>query len=91
MGVRMIVLLILMVGIIIGLKWFPLKWKRWNERVQIITTAVLIFTMGVSLGSKPNFIRELRTLGWNSLVLAIIPITFSILLVFVLTKRFMKK
>ena len=87
----MTVLIMLMIGIVIGFKFFPVKWRKWNERIQVISTAVLIFIMGVSLGSKPNFIKEVITLGGDSLVLAIIPIAFSILLVYVLTKRFMEK
>ena len=87
----MTVLIMLMIGTLIGFKFFPVKWKKWNERIQIMSTAVLIFTMGVTLGSKPNFIKEFITLGGDSLILAIIPIVFSILLVYVLTKRFMEK
>ena len=85
------VLLMLMIGILIGLKLFKEKWKKWNERIQVMSTALLIFTMGVSLGSKPNFIKEFIIFGGDSLVLAIIPIAFSILLVYVLTKSFMEK
>lgn len=85
------VLFILMIGILIGFKCFPQKWKKWNGRIQVGSTAVLIFIMGVSLGSRPDFFKELTTLGWDSMILAIIPIAFSIVLVYILTKRFMNK
>lgn len=87
----MIVLIILLIGILIGVRCFPLKWKRVNERIQVISIAFLIYLMGVTLGSRPNFLKELITLGYESLVLAIMPIIFSILVVYQITKGFARK
>ncbi|MDF2586245.1 MAG: Protein of unknown function prokaryotic rane [Anaerocolumna sp.] len=86
----MLVLLILVVGIVVGIKLFPAKLKKLNERVQVISISLLIFAMGVSLGSKPDFFKELYSLGFESLILTIVPMVLSIILVFYLTERFMK-
>lgn len=86
----MIVLIILLIGMLIGIKWFPIKWKKINERLQVISIAFLIYLMGVTLGSRPNFLKELITLGYESLVLAVLPILFSIVIVYQITKGFKK-
>ncbi len=86
----MIVIIILLIGVLIGAKFFPISLKKWNEKLQIILIAVLIFAMGVSLGNRDNFIEELLTLGFKSLILAIIPMILSAYLVYLLTKKFFK-
>jgi uncharacterized membrane protein YbjE (DUF340 family) len=85
------ILIILTVGIFIGAKFFPLKLKKWNEKLQIILIAILIFAMGISLGSREDFINELFTLGLDSLILALIPMSISALLVYILTKKTFEK
>ena len=86
----MIVIFILLIGVIIGAKFFPIKLKKWNEKVQLILVALLIFVMGVSLGNRENFINEVITLGLNSFVLAIIPMILSAYFVYILTKKLFK-
>lgn len=87
----MLILLIMLAGVIIGMKWFPERWSQWNIRLQMGCTAVLIFAMGVRLGSRENFLKELSHLGFASLLYAVIPIICSVILVYVLTKRFLKQ
>ncbi len=89
-GMNMEVLTYMVIGIVIGFKWFPLKLKKWNERIQIISISVLIFLMGVTLGSRPNFLRDFVQLGVESLLLAFLPIIFSVLFVYYITKYFFK-
>ncbi|GAA4652880.1 hypothetical protein GCM10023142_00180 [Anaerocolumna aminovalerica] len=84
------VLIYMLIGIVIGFKWFPLKLKKWNERIQVISISILIFLMGVTLGSRPNFLTDFLHLGLESLLLAIIPIIFSVLFVYFITKYFFK-
>lgn len=84
------ILIFMLFGVILGFKWFPIKLKNWNERIQMISVSILIFLMGVTLGSRPNFIRELTKLGIDSLLLAIFPIIFSILVVYFITRHFFK-
>lgn len=85
------ILILLVIGVFIGAKFFPIKLKKRNEKFQIILIAILIFAMGISLGSRENFIQELVSLGLDSLILAVIPMSISALLVYILTKRFFDK
>lgn len=83
----MLFLVAMSVGVLIGLRLFPAKYKRFNELLQMACTAVLIFCMGLSLGNREGFPQELASLGFQSLVLAVIPIVLSILAVYLLTKK----
>ena len=87
----MLILIIMAVGILIGLKWFPTKYAKVNSKVQLICTAFLIFCMGVSLGRRENFLQDLFSLGWQSLVFAAIPIALSVIVVYVLGRIFLEK
>ena len=37
---------------------FPVKWKHINELLQTVCTLLLIFSMGVLLGSRENFLAS---------------------------------
>ncbi len=87
----MLILILMAVGALIGLKWFPARYARLNSRLQLICTGFLIFCMGVSLGRKENFFNDLFSLGWQSLVFAVIPIVLSILVVYALSRVFLEK
>lgn len=87
----MLILIIMAAGILIGARWFPTKLTTFNSRLQLVCTAVLIFAMGVSLGNRPNFFDDLKTLGWDSFLLAVFPIFFSTLFVFILSRLFLDK
>ena len=80
-------LIAMAVGVLIGLRLFPAKYKRLNELLQMVCTAVLIFCMGLSLGSREGFLQELTSLGCQSAVLAIVPILLSVLAVYLLTRK----
>ena len=75
-------------GVLACLRFFPERLHSLNVRVQVLCTAVLIFSMGVSLGSRPDFFPSLRTIGIQSLTLAVLPILLSVAAVYPLTKRF---
>lgn len=83
------IILIMLLGMLVG-HWFPERHKKKNEYFQIICTTLLIFSMGVTLGSRENFIQDLGNLGIQSLLFCLIPSVFSILLVFVLSRRFLE-
>lgn len=84
------ILIIMVFGVLIG-RWFPERHKRKNELFQLICTVLLIFSMGVMLGSRENFVQDLSNLGLQSLLFCLIPAVFSVLLVFVLSRRFLEK
>lgn len=86
----MIVIIIMIIGILVGLKFFPKSLHKVNQYVQIICVAILIFSMGVKLGSRDNFLKELSSIGIGSLIFAIVPIIFSVILVYFLTEKYLK-
>lgn len=74
---------------VIGWELFPEKWNKLNIGVQQVATLVLIFSMGVSLGSRPSFIREISSMGIRSLVLTVCAIVGSVLVVYPLTRKYL--
>lgn len=91
-GLRsLLILMIMAVGVILGLKWFPRKWAGSNAKLQVVFTSLLIFCMGVSLGSRPHFFYELKTMGIQALVYSFLPIVISVFVVYGLTELFMKE
>lgn len=87
----MLILILMAVGVLIGLKWFPERYAKVNSRLQLVCTGFLIFCMGVSLGRKENFLQDLLALGWQSFVFAVIPIVLSVLAVYALSRIFLEK
>ena len=75
-------------GVLAGFLAFPQRLQPLNVRIQVLCTAVLIFSMGVSLGSRPDFFPSLKTIGIQSLTLAVLPILLSVAVVYPLTQRF---
>ena len=87
----MTTILIMFAGVLVGATVFPQNLKKWNSRLQLGMTALLIFTMGVSLGSRPGFLEELGAIGLKSLIFALLPIRFAVALVYPLSKRFLER
>lgn len=85
------ILLVMCAGGLIGNRIFPTKFKKFNEYAQVVCTCLLIFSMGVMLGQRENFIEELKSLGFQSFLLFFLPSLFSMILVFLLSKKFMEK
>lgn len=83
--------LIMLVGVAITYKLGIGKFAKLNGKLQILCTCSLIFIMGVKLGGRENLWEELSTLGIQSLWYAVIPIVFSILVVYVLSKETLEK
>lgn len=85
------ILLVMCVGILIGNRFFSHKYKKVNENLQLICTILLIFSMGVTLGRRENFLQELNMLGWHSFIFFLVPSLFSLIIVFGLTYHFIEK
>ena len=84
------ILIVMFAGVLLGNRFFPPKYKELNEKLQVVCTALLIFTMGVSLGSRPGFLDEMGTMGLDSLIFALVPILLSVAVVYPLS-RFMDR
>lgn len=83
------VIIIMCAGILVSKIFFPVKWKRINELLQLICTLLLIFSMGVILGSREDFLNTITTLGFQSILFFLIPAVFSVIAVYPLTKIFL--
>ena len=82
------VIIIMCAGILVSKIFFPIKWKRINE-LLLICTLLLIFSMGVMLGSREDFLDTITTLGSQSILFFLIPSVFSVIAVYPLTKIFL--
>lgn len=90
-GIIMDILLVMCIGVLVGKFLIPGKAKTANEYLSLLCTFLLIFSMGVTLGSDDNFFEELSALGVTSFLFFLIPTALSILLVYLLTRHFMQK
>ena len=85
------VLIVMCLGIIAGRFIITNSAKKWSELMSLICTFILILSMGIKLGKNENFLSDLSTLGLSSLLFFLIPTVLSIVIVFILTKKFMIK
>ncbi len=81
------VIAIMLVGVLLGNKLLPHKCKSLIEKIQFFCVVVLIFIMGVSIGSTEGVFYDLLNIGLTSTVYAIVPIIFSVFFVYALTKK----
>lgn len=85
------IILVMCIGILVGRFLVPQGMKKFNERVSMCCTWLLIFAMGVMLGEREGFLEELSMLGVRSFFFFLIPTVCSIILVYILSKRFIEK
>ena len=85
------VIFIMCFGVLVGKFFFPVRWKRLNEILQTVCTVLLIFSMGVMLGSRDDFVSEITSLGTQSIIFFLIPSVFSVIAVYPLTRIFLEK
>ena len=84
----MITICVMCAGILVGKFFFPERFKKGNELLQTVCTALLIFAMGVTLGQQEDLFDNLLSLGLDSLLFFAIPTAASILIVILLTRGF---
>ena len=93
----MIEILIMIVGTIVGFYLLKIKDKlrikiiNYNNKLQLITVTIITFIMGINLGSMENFLQKILALGGYSIIFAILPTIFSIILVYVISRLFIIK
>lgn len=76
-------------GALAGRFAVPVRAKRLVELGQTACTALLILSMGASLGAMPGFVRNVGRLGLQSLVFCVAAMVFSVGFVYVLTELLM--
>ena len=85
------VIIVMCLGVLVGKFLSPVRWKRINEILQTVCTVLLIFSMGVMLGSMDDFVSEITSLGTQSIIFFLIPSVFSVIAVYPLTRLFLEK
>lgn len=85
------VIIVMCLGILAGRFWVPKGARKGNDRISMVCTALLIFSMGVMLGRKEHFLEELSSLGLSSLLFFLVPTALSILVVFFLSRKYLRK
>ncbi|MDK2799493.1 MAG: hypothetical protein PWP27_866 [Clostridiales bacterium] len=85
------ILISLAIGVVIGLlKFIPEKHMKYNAKFQQIGVILLLFSMGVSIGANKEIIYNLKDMGIQSAVFAVMTSLFSIFIVFVVSKKFLE-
>ena len=79
-------ILVMAAGVAVGRFW-PAKYRKQNEWVQLACTLLLIFSMGLGLGQQPDFFSDLAALGLSSLLFFLLPTAGSVAAVWLLTRR----
>lgn len=83
---------VLGIGFVIG--FFGLvkgKGLAINNKMQTVWLVLLIFCMGVSIGNSEDVMANLPQLGLKSLLFAVGPILGSVLMVYVVSRIFLKE
>lgn len=80
------IIVAMLAGCAIGATVFPARLSRLNALLQTVATTLLIFSMGVMLGSREDFLSELGSVGAASLAFCLLPTALSTVLVYALTR-----
>ena len=67
---------------------FGKKLSSVNNKLQLICVALIIFIMGINIGTMDDLAGKLASMGLKSIVFAIVPTLFSALLVYALSRKF---
>lgn len=85
------IILVMCIGILVGRFLVPQGMKKLNEQISMCCTWLLIFAMGVMLGEREGFFEDLSMLGVRSFLFFLIPTVLSIIIVYILSKRYIEK
>lgn len=86
----MATLMIMIFGVAAG-HFFAAIPKKVNDRMQLICTLLLIFSMGAGLGRQEGFFQQLGELGAQSFLFFLLPTVLSAGIVYFLSRRFLRK
>ena len=76
----------LILGFIVGALKKPTNtFKKYINAVTFIFITLLLFVMGISIGTNKDIIKDLGKIGLTSLTYAFFAVLFSILAVYLLT------
>ncbi len=82
------ILLFLVAGLLLGMTVFPKKLLKANGMLMTAGIVLVLFCMGVSLGSSPTLLADLTEAGSAALVLSLSAVAGSVAVVWLLAKLF---
>lgn len=85
------IIVAMVLGGLVGAFVLPERILRLNSLLQLISTTLLIFSMGVMLGSRDQFLAELASVGFASIMFCLLPTAFSTAAVYALTRLLMRE
>lgn len=88
MNILIALFLGMIVGYFIKLNDFG---KKVNGKLQQLGVIFLLFSMGASIGADEKVFKELPVIGFKALLFSIFTIGMSIILVYILTQKFIIK
>ncbi|OPL07367.1 MAG: hypothetical protein AVO33_05520 [delta proteobacterium ML8_F1] len=78
-----------------GVLGFFLKWndflKKTTSNLQLVGLSVLLFFMGVSVGSNPDIIDNLSLIGLKSFSFGLLSVFFSVITIYAATSIFKRR
>lgn len=78
-------------GVIIGALLQSRRWQKAVDGAITAGVALILFFMGVSLGSGPDLLRDLAQVGLPAAVMALCTVGGSVLVVWLLSRLFSRK
>ncbi len=83
------ILVALIIGIIAGI-FVPKRFLKANSKLQVILIAALLFAMGLSLSSAPNFLENILNAGFSAMIFALATVLASIAAVYPVSRFILK-
>ncbi|WP_099189123.1 LysO family transporter [Tepidibacter mesophilus] len=84
-----ILILSLLIGILLGsFKIIPNKYLKLNSKFQLFALILLLFSMGISIGSNKDMFNSINTLGLQAISFSTMTIIFSTLVLYLITNLF---
>ena len=81
------IILALALGFIIGYKkFFSAKVLKINGKLQTVWLILLIFSMGISIGSNDEIISDIPILGLKAFLFAVATVIGSVVIVYLFSK-----
>lgn len=76
------------IGILINVKRFiPKNFMKYNSKFQQAGVMLLLFSMGASIGSDKELLRNIQTIGLKAATFAIFTTGFSVIVTYIVTKN----
>lgn len=86
-----IIIAIMFAGVGIGYMFRQINFLHKTEKTITYTIFVMLFILGLSVGSNSMIVRNIGQFGWQAALLALFSLTGSILAAWLVSNLFFKK